>query len=109
MPSSPPRPGHSTHDTTHTGWTDPETGTSLSEAMTLHVDDPGFIALERERDDAHDPVPECHPSDGLPGYPPGEERYRAILRIARRAASRPVLDDRSPDEILGYDEHGLPT
>lgn len=28
--------------------------------------------------------------------------------IARRCASLPVLDARSADEILGYDERGLP-
>lgn len=28
--------------------------------------------------------------------------------IARHCASLPVLDSRSADEILGYDEHGLP-
>jgi len=28
--------------------------------------------------------------------------------IARRCASLPVLDRRTPDEILGYDEGGLP-
>jgi hypothetical protein len=28
---------------------------------------------------------------------------------AIRYASRPVLDDRSPDEIIGYDERGLPS
>jgi antitoxin VapB len=28
--------------------------------------------------------------------------------IARRAASLPKRDRRSPDEIIGYDEHGLP-
>jgi antitoxin VapB len=32
----------------------------------------------------------------------------ALMKIARRCASRPVLDHRHPDEILGYDEHGLP-
>jgi hypothetical protein len=31
-----------------------------------------------------------------------------VLAIARRYASRPVLDDRPPDEIIGYDERGLP-
>ncbi len=31
-----------------------------------------------------------------------------VMRIARRIASRPVLDARSPEEILGYDGHGLP-
>lgn len=28
--------------------------------------------------------------------------------IARHCASLPVRDSRSPDQILGYDEHGLP-
>jgi antitoxin VapB len=28
--------------------------------------------------------------------------------IARHCAQLPVLDSRTPDEILGYDEHGLP-
>ncbi len=32
-----------------------------------------------------------------------------IARIAKRSGSRPVLDDRTADEILGYDDHGLPT
>lgn len=31
-----------------------------------------------------------------------------IARIQRRVAQLPRLDDRSDDEILGYDEHGLP-
>jgi antitoxin VapB len=31
-----------------------------------------------------------------------------VMEIAARASSRPVLDSRTPDEILGYDEHGLP-
>ena len=31
-----------------------------------------------------------------------------VLEIGRRAASRPILDTRSPDDILGYDEHGIP-
>jgi len=31
-----------------------------------------------------------------------------IGRIAKRCGSRPVLDARTPDEILGYDDAGLP-
>lgn len=31
-----------------------------------------------------------------------------LLEIAEHCASLPVLDDRSEDEILGYDERGLP-
>ncbi|MEE8247479.1 MAG: type II toxin-antitoxin system VapB family antitoxin [Alphaproteobacteria bacterium] len=30
----------------------------------------------------------------------------AILRISRHCAALPDLDDRPPDEILGYDQHG---
>lgn len=36
------------------------------------------------------------------------ELLTELLAIARHCRSLPVLDDRSPDEILGYDEHGLP-
>lgn len=32
-----------------------------------------------------------------------------IDRIVAEVARLPVLDDRTPDEILGYDEKGLPT
>ncbi len=32
-----------------------------------------------------------------------------LMEIGRRCAALPVLDDRSPDEVLGYDEHGLPS
>ena len=38
-----------------------------------------------------------------------ERRRAAINAIVERFAKLPVLDDRSEDEILGYDEHGLPT
>lgn len=31
-----------------------------------------------------------------------------LNEIGRRCATLPVLDDRTPDEILGYDERGLP-
>jgi antitoxin VapB len=32
-----------------------------------------------------------------------------IDRIVQEYAALPVLDDRTPDEILGYDENGLPS
>ena len=38
-----------------------------------------------------------------------ERRRKAIDAIAEHASKLPVLDDRTDDEILGYDEHGLPT
>jgi antitoxin VapB len=31
-----------------------------------------------------------------------------LEEILRRVDQFPILDSRSPDEILGYDEHGLP-
>ena len=31
-----------------------------------------------------------------------------LMKIAQRCADRPILDPRSLDDILGYDEHGLP-
>lgn len=31
-----------------------------------------------------------------------------LTAIALRCAQLPVIDDRSEDEILGYNEHGLP-
>lgn len=37
--------------------------------------------------------------------PPVSER---LGRLAEEFRSLPVLDARAPDEIVGYDEHGLP-
>lgn len=38
-----------------------------------------------------------------------EERRRRIEEISRRAAAKIPKDAPSPDEIIGYDEWGLPT
>ena len=35
-------------------------------------------------------------------------RRERLASIAERCAALPVLDDRHPDDIVGYDEHGLP-
>ncbi|MDH3658554.1 MAG: type II toxin-antitoxin system VapB family antitoxin [Alphaproteobacteria bacterium] len=32
-----------------------------------------------------------------------------LMALGQHCAERPVLDERSPDEILGYDERGLPS
>jgi hypothetical protein len=37
-----------------------------------------------------------------------EEATREIAEILRRVDALAVLDGRSPDEIIGYDERGLP-
>jgi antitoxin VapB len=36
-----------------------------------------------------------------------EELHRKIQAIVDEFNRLPVLDDRSPDEIIGYNEHGL--
>lgn len=38
----------------------------------------------------------------------GRDLCAELDEIARHCASLPVVDDREPDDILGYDEHGLP-
>ncbi|HVW78358.1 MAG TPA: type II toxin-antitoxin system VapB family antitoxin [Alloacidobacterium sp.] len=35
-------------------------------------------------------------------------RREEIEALLRRIDALPVLDTRSPDEIIGYDEHGIP-
>ena len=44
----------------------------------------------------------------------GKEQRQHILReqveeILRRMDALPILDDRSAEEIIGYDEHGIPS
>ena len=39
----------------------------------------------------------------------GLELAKALDEIAKRCAALPVLDHRSNDEILGYDENGIPS
>ena len=38
----------------------------------------------------------------------GRVLTRQIEDLLRRVDALPTLDPRSPDEILGYDEHGMP-
>ncbi|MEO8029160.1 MAG: type II toxin-antitoxin system VapB family antitoxin [Bryobacteraceae bacterium] len=44
----------------------------------------------------------------FPAERPADRKAR-LLALSNRAASIPNQDPRSADEILGYDEHGLPT
>jgi antitoxin VapB len=37
-----------------------------------------------------------------------ESLVEDAMDIGRHCASLPLLDSRSPDEIIGYDDHGLP-
>ncbi|HMR29551.1 MAG TPA: type II toxin-antitoxin system VapB family antitoxin [Geminicoccaceae bacterium] len=64
------------------------TGESITEAVTKALE----MRLEAAR----------HERDHL-----RRERVRALIdEIRERAASRPVLDKRSDEEILGYNERG---
>ena len=38
-----------------------------------------------------------------------QRRLEAIRKISERFSALPILDPRTPDEIIGYDEHGLPS
>lgn len=53
------------------------------------------------------------PAEVIVLVPEGRERLGRPLadeldRIALHCSRLPVRDSRTPDEILGYDEHGLP-
>ena len=37
-----------------------------------------------------------------------EDLVEEIMEIGKHCAALPSRDTRSPDEIIGYDEHGLP-
>jgi antitoxin VapB len=39
---------------------------------------------------------------------PGQRLSEELRAIGERVAALPVLDDRTPEEIVGYDERGLP-
>lgn len=64
-----------------------QTGESKTEAVTRALRD-RLARVRRERS--------------------GKSLADELRAIARRCASLPVRDARPADEILGYDEHGLP-
>jgi antitoxin VapB len=37
-----------------------------------------------------------------------EHLVAEVMEISHHYSALPVLDPRSPDELIGYDEHGLP-
>ena len=39
---------------------------------------------------------------------PKDDIVQRLLAIGERLASAPTYDDRTPDEIIGYDEYGVP-
>lgn len=84
--------------------------------MALNIKDPAADRLVRELADTTGEsittavtVAVRERLERIRGMAPMEVREQELTRIALAAAALPVLDDRSPDEILGYDEDGLPT
>lgn len=84
--------------------------------MAINIKDPRTDRLARELAEATGEsittavaVALTERLDRVRGIAPAEERRAAIMRIAAAGRGRPILDDRSDDEILGYDEHGLPS
>jgi antitoxin VapB len=69
------------------------TGESLTEAVHKAV----LLRLEQER---------ASTRSGVDREQFLRERYR---KMRERLSKLPILDTRSPDEILGYDENGMPS
>lgn len=40
--------------------------------------------------------------------PRGQPLSEELLKIGRRCSRLPLQDQRSPEDLIGYDEHGLP-
>jgi antitoxin VapB len=66
---------------------------------------PSKQAIERIRDPMVEEIVERMRRQPRPDP---EATHAAIREIQERLAKLPVLDPRSPDELLGYDEYGLP-
>lgn len=93
-----------------------EIGVILPRAMALNIKDPTADRLVRELAAATGEsittavtVAVRERLEHIRGVAPAEVRRREIRRIAKEVAAMPVLDDRTDEEILGYDEDGLPT
>jgi antitoxin VapB len=66
------------------------TGETLTEAVTRAIEE--RLGRYRRRSEAE-----------------VEARRKGMMEILKEIDKLPVLDERTPDEILGYDEDGLPT
>lgn len=81
--------------------------------MTLKIDNPESERLILELSTLTGETPEHVPLSALFERLEREKLKKpkddAIRLITDEFASSPVVDDRPADEILGYDENGLPT
>ncbi|RFB78087.1 type II toxin-antitoxin system VapB family antitoxin [Methylovirgula sp. 4M-Z18] len=84
--------------------------------MSLNIKNPETVALAAEvaRRAGQTKTAAIHQAlqerlKRMGGDDAANERLLAELRaISKRVASLPKLDDRSDEEIIGYDEHGVP-
>jgi antitoxin VapB len=83
--------------------------------MALNIKDPETDRLARElADETGESITEAakialtERLERVRAQRTADDRYEAIMRIIRRGRSEPVLDSRSEDEILGYNEFGIP-
>ena len=80
--------------------------------MTLVINDPELDRLAQELADATGVSVEEAVRDAVKaklvecGGP--QKDSAAVAAALNRLRSLPVLDERTADEIIGYDEHGLP-
>jgi antitoxin VapB len=96
--------------------------------MPFTINDPEVERLARELAEATgEPVPaavaaalrerlqRARAGQGTPGGGPRPDsaadvpQFQSVEEIQAYVAALPVLDPRTPEEIVGYDEHGLPT
>jgi antitoxin VapB len=85
-------------------WIAPETevlARELAEKQGVPVEEAIKSAIERAAREVGIEQP-------IPASRTPEEIMAGIEAIARRCAARPVHDARVPDEIIGYDEFGVP-
>ena len=84
--------------------------------MALHIEDPEADRLARELSERTGEPLETAVINSLRNTLAMQardaeniEKFVAdVMEIGRRCAALPVLDPRSADEIIGYNEHGVP-
>lgn len=93
-----------------------EIGAILPHRMALNIKDPTADRLVRELAEVTGEsittavtVAVRERLERVRGMAPADVRLQELTRIAMEAAALPELDSRSAEEILGYDEDGLPT
>jgi antitoxin VapB len=81
--------------------------------MALQIDDPEADRLAEELAELTGKPVEQAVTQALRDQLVRQREVQRVLRrikeISEHYTSLPVLDPRTPDEILGYDENGLPT